>query len=117
MLKITFTRKGRIFQLVQITLGTENIEQKQVYLLIYLLVSGNRTCVGMATGEKTYRGRYFPPAQNSPKWVTTMRKNPSPIDGKETFHMDPRSPGDMAEKTSQESSHVCQIVASKRNNN
>ena len=34
-----------------------------------------------------------------------------------TFHMDPRSPGDLAEKASQNSSHAFQIVANKRNNN
>ena len=68
-------------------------------------------------GGKTYQGRYFPRAQNPPKWVSTTRKNPSPIDGKETFHMDPRSPGNLAEKASHNYSHACQIVASKRNNN
>ena len=68
-------------------------------------------------GGKTYLGRYFPRARNPPKWVLSTRKNPSPIDGKETFHVDPRIPGDMKEKSSQNSSHACQIVASKGNNN
>ena len=40
-----------------------------------------------------------------------------PIDGKETFHMDPISPENLAEKASHNSSHACQIVSSKRNNN
>ena len=81
-----------------------------------VLVYGTRTWVGMATG-KTYRGRYFPRARNPPKWVSTTRKNPSPIDGKETFHIYPRSPLYMVEKESQNSSHAWQIVASKRKNN
>ena len=68
-------------------------------------------------GEKSYLGRYFPHAQNPPKWVLATRKNPSPIDGKETFHVDPRIPGDLAEKAIQKSSRACQILASKRNNN
>ena len=68
-------------------------------------------------GEKTYRGRYFPRARYPHKWVLTTRKNLSPIGKKETFHVDPRRPGDLAEKASQNSSHDFQIVASKRNSN
>ena len=68
-------------------------------------------------GEETYLSRYFPRAQNPPKWILTTRKNPSLIDGKENFHVDPRSPGYQEEKSSQNSSHACQIVASKRNKN
>ena len=68
-------------------------------------------------GGKTYLGKYFPRAQNPPKLVLNTRKNVSLIDGKETFHVDPRIPGNLAEKVSQNSSHACQIVASKSNNN
>ena len=68
-------------------------------------------------GEKVYLSKYFPRARNPPKWVLATRKNLSPIDGIETFHVDTRSPGDLAEKESQNSSHACQIVASKCNNN
>ena len=68
-------------------------------------------------GEETYLSRYFSSAQNPPKWVLATGKKPSTVDVKETFHVDPRSPGDMAEKASQNSSHACQIVASKRDNN
>ena len=38
-------------------------------------------------GAKTYRGGYFLFARNTPKWVLITRKNLSPIDGKETFHV------------------------------
>ena len=68
-------------------------------------------------GEETYLSRYFPRARNPPKWVLATGKNPSTIVVKETFHVDPRSLGDLAEKSSQNSSHACQIVTSKRNNN
>ena len=65
-------------------------------------------------GGKTYQSRYFPRAGNRPKWVLSTRKNLPPIDGKETFHVDPRIPGYLAEKASQKSSHACQIVASNK---
>ena len=68
-------------------------------------------------GEETYLSWYFPRARNPPKWVLTTGKNYSTIDVKETFHVDPRSPGDLEGKESQNSSHACQIVASKRKNN
>ena len=54
---------------------------------------------------KTYLGKYFPRAHNPPKWVLDTRKNPSLIYGKENFHVDPRSPGDLAKKSSQNSIH------------
>ena len=47
-------------------------------------------------GEETRLSRYFPRAQNPPKWVFDTGKKPSTIDVKETFHVDPRSPGYMA---------------------
>ena len=49
-------------------------------------------------GRETYLSRYFLRARNPPKWVLAMRKDPSTVDTKETFHVDPRIPGDLAEK-------------------
>ena len=67
-------------------------------------------------GDKPTEVGISPVQKHPPKWVFTTRKNLSTIDGKESFHMDPRSRGNLSGKASQNSSHACQIVVGKHNN-